>query len=192
VVTAKTGSRATWDGTFCFRSGRGHSQVIGSLFPYLFASIQQKTLQAFAAQKPPCSLSSSRVCTRDPRRDPVFAGAHRRAAGLTIGIRARLLAGMSVPGHRMASRTPPHRRTPRSPSPPPRRGRRRGGDEPQVQRVVREVGSANYPMLTRTNYVEWAVLMQVMLEARYLWEAVSVSGVDRHDDCMVKVKHFYL
>jgi len=39
-------------------------------------------------------------------------------------------------------------------------------------------------MLTRTNYVEWAVLMQVMLEARYLWEAVSVGGVDRHDDCM--------
>ena len=55
----------------------------------------------------------------------------------------------------------------RSPSPLPRRG----GDEPQVQRVVREVGSANYPMPTRTNYVEWAVLMQVMLEVRRLWEA---------------------
>ena len=72
----------------CSRSGRDHSRVVGSLFPYLFASIQQKTLQAFAAQKPPCSFSSSRVCPRDPRRDPVFAGAHRRAAGLTIGIRA--------------------------------------------------------------------------------------------------------
>ena len=42
----------------------------------------------------------------------------------------------------------------------------------------------NYPLLTRTNYVEWAVLMQVMLEARELWEAVNIGGVDRHQDCM--------
>ena len=59
----------------------------------------------------------------------------------------------------------------RSPSPLSRRGRRRRGDEPPGQHVSREVGSANYPMPTRTNYVEWAVLMQVMLEVRRLWEA---------------------
>ena len=39
-------------------------------------------------------------------------------------------------------------------------------------------------MLTRTNYTDWAVLMQVMLEARELWEAVSHGTVDRHDDRM--------
>jgi len=39
-------------------------------------------------------------------------------------------------------------------------------------------------MLTRTNYVEWAVLMEVMLEARELWTAVSVGTVDWHDDRM--------
>ena len=63
----------------------------------------------------------------------------------------------------------------------PRRGRR--GRETET-RVVREVGAANYPMLTRTNYIEWAVLMEVMLEARELWTAVSVGTVDRHDDRM--------
>ena len=66
------------------------------------------------------------------------------------------------------SRTPPRDRDRRrrpSPSPIPRRGRRGRDTE---TRVVREVGAANYPMLTRTNYVEWVVLMEVMLEAREL------------------------
>ena len=43
MVTAKTGSWAGWDGTFAPDQGRDHSRVVGSLFPYLFASIQQKT-----------------------------------------------------------------------------------------------------------------------------------------------------
>lgn len=46
------------------------------------------------------------------------------------------------------------------------------------------MGSASYPLLTRTNYVEWMVLIQVMLEARDLWEAVEVGDVDRHEDRM--------
>lgn len=53
-----------------------------------------------------------------------------------------------------------------------------------MPRVIREVGSASYPLLTRTNYVEWAVLMQVMLEARDMWEAVDVGGVSPHEDRM--------
>ncbi|XP_039771974.1 uncharacterized protein LOC120640173 [Panicum virgatum] len=92
---------------------------------------------------------------------------------------------MSLPHHRASgSLTPPRRRAPRSPTPPTRRGRRHRDDGAPPTRVVREVGSANYPMLTRTNYTDWAVLMQVMLEARELWEAASHGTVDRHDNLM--------
>ena len=41
-----------------------------------------------------------------------------------------------------------------------------------VQRVIRESGGS-WPMLTRTNYADWALLMQVMLEARQVWVAVK-------------------
>ena len=33
-----------------------------------------------------------------------------------------------------------------------------------VKKTVREAGNAQYPMLTRTNYAEWVVLMKVMLK----------------------------
>ena len=42
-----------------------------------------------------------------------------------------------------------------------------------VQRVVRDVGGM-YSMLTQYNYVKWAVLMEVMLQARDFWEAVDL------------------
>ena len=38
-----------------------------------------------------------------------------------------------------------------------------------VKKTVREAGNAQYPMLARTNYAEWVVLMKVMLMARRLW-----------------------
>ena len=41
-----------------------------------------------------------------------------------------------------------------------------------VQRVVRESGGS-WPMLNRMNYADWALLMQVMLEARQLLVAVN-------------------
>ena len=44
-----------------------------------------------------------------------------------------------------------------------------------VKKMVRDVGSAQYPMLPRTNYAEWVVLMKVMLKARRLWAAVTVG-----------------
>jgi hypothetical protein len=40
--------------------------------------------------------------------------------------------------------------------------------EVMVQRTVREVGGANWPVLIRTTYGKWAVLMKVMLRARKL------------------------
>jgi hypothetical protein len=37
-------------------------------------------------------------------------------------------------------------------------------------------------MLTKSNYHEWSLLMKVKLQARRLWEAVHVGGVDYNDD----------
>ncbi|WVZ88500.1 hypothetical protein U9M48_035017 [Paspalum notatum var. saurae] len=43
-------------------------------------------------------------------------------------------------------------------------------------------GSAPYPVLTRTNYDNWVVMMKVMLEARGLWEAVEAGTTERQED----------
>jgi len=51
-----------------------------------------------------------------------------------------------------------------------------------VKKTVRDVGGAQYLMLTRTNYAEWVVLMKVMLKARRLWAAVTVGTADEEDD----------
>ena len=61
------------------------------------------------------------------------------------------------------------------------------GDEqpgPIVQtRVVREGGGGSpWPMLTRTNYGDWALLMQVKLEGRHLWEAIETGMAVRSDN----------
>ncbi|XP_062232883.1 uncharacterized protein LOC133930247 [Phragmites australis] len=54
-----------------------------------------------------------------------------------------------------------------------------------VQRVVREVsGGTSYPVLTKTNYTEWALLMRVKLRAQALWAAVNTGGVDSQEDMM--------
>ena len=48
-----------------------------------------------------------------------------------------------------------------------------------IQRVVREVsGGISYPILTKTNYSDWALLMTVKLKARALWRAIEVGDVD--------------
>jgi len=51
-----------------------------------------------------------------------------------------------------------------------------------VKKTLRDVGGAQYSMLTRTNYAEWVVLMKVMLKARRLWAAVTVGAADEEDD----------
>ena len=64
---------------------------------------------------------------------------------------------MSSLPHGERSHTPPRRRRP-SPSPTPRRGRR--PPEVIIRRTVKEVGaSVQFPMLTRSNYQEWVMLM---------------------------------
>ena len=67
-----------------------------------------------------------------------------------------------------------------SPSPAPRRGRR----EVVIHRTADDAGT-KFPMLTRTNYQEWAMFMQVNLEAAGWWYAVEPEEdeeiVYRHD-----------
>ena len=91
-------------------------------------------------------------------------------------------------GERSGFKTPPPvaRRRP-STSPMPRRGRsptRRGGGELVVrERVVREsTSSAQYPMLTRSNYAEWAMVMRVQLQAQHLWDAIAFGADDRSEE----------
>jgi hypothetical protein len=54
------------------------------------------------------------------------------------------------------------------------------------QRVVREigVGSANWPLLIKTNYTEWALIMKIKLQARNLWEAIEPGDVTLQEDRM--------
>ena len=70
---------------------------------------------------------------------------------------------------------PPRRRV--SASPAPRRGRHHR--EVIVERVVKESsGSIQWPMLTRTNYQEWSLLMRVNMEAQGFWHAVKPEDGD--------------
>jgi hypothetical protein len=54
------------------------------------------------------------------------------------------------------------------------------------QRVVREigVGPANWLLLTKTNYTEWALIMKIKLQARNLWEAIEPGDVMLQEDRM--------
>jgi uncharacterized membrane protein YgcG len=54
-----------------------------------------------------------------------------------------------------------------------------------VERVVERVAPAgNFPVLTKTNYYDWAALMRVMLQARGLWDTVIVGTMDYTEDCL--------
>lgn len=51
--------------------------------------------------------------------------------------------------------------------------------------MVRESsGSIVYPMLMRTNYGDWALVLRVNLQAQGLWEAIDPGNADYHDDKM--------
>ena len=62
----------------------------------------------------------------------------------------------------MASQTPSGSGHRVSPPPPPRRPRRREHVLVEWQ-VVKEIGNAGWPMLTKSNYAEWSTMMKVML-----------------------------
>src|SRR5438132_6302273 len=91
------------------------------------------------------------------------------------------MAGSSI------SRSPSRSPRRRDPPVPPRRGRspaRRHRREVVVrERIIREGGgSAQYPMLTRTNYADWTIIMRVQLQAQGLWDVVNLGDVNDHED----------
>jgi hypothetical protein len=64
--------------------------------------------------------------------------------------------------------------------------RQRGSPSPDrrhghhgIQAIVRDIGpGGGWPTLTKTNYIEWAVVMRVRLQVRHMWEAVRYGNVD--------------
>lgn len=62
--------------------------------------------------------------------------------------------------------------------------RRSLGRQRVVVKMVREVGSAQFPQLTRSNYEDWVVLMTVMLKARGLWSIIKDGTDDEQEDQM--------
>ncbi|CAO2034314.1 unnamed protein product [Urochloa humidicola] len=48
-----------------------------------------------------------------------------------------------------------------------------------TERIVPGTGAVEVPMLGKGNYQEWALLMQVALEALELWDAVEKPSADR-------------
>jgi hypothetical protein len=80
---------------------------------------------------------------------------------------------MSANGRLQGDRSPAW--TPRrtSPSPPCRSQHRNGSRETVIERVIERTSDAiPYPILTRTNYVEWSSVVMVNLQAQGLWDVV--------------------
>ena len=75
----------------------------------------------------------------------------------------------------------PHRQR-ASPSPDWCRGRRgQPSFPPIVQTVVKDAGGG-WPMLTKTNYAEWSMVMKVKMQARRMWDAVRYGDADFDED----------
>ncbi|KAF8783882.1 hypothetical protein HU200_000329 [Digitaria exilis] len=53
-----------------------------------------------------------------------------------------------------------------------------------VKKTVRDICGAQYPILTRSNYSEWEVMMKVMLKARGLWQVIDSGTDDEQEDQM--------
>jgi hypothetical protein len=51
-----------------------------------------------------------------------------------------------------------------------------------VKTIIRDSGSTQWPVLTKTTYVEWSSMIKVKLEARRMWTAVRLGGVTYQED----------
>jgi hypothetical protein len=74
-------------------------------------------------------------------------------------------------------REPPHKKfivPPRTLSPPP--SKKMGGADASGSGHRVHEGSLMWPMLTRSNYVEWATLMKCNFEILEVWEAIKPGG----------------
>jgi hypothetical protein len=43
-------------------------------------------------------------------------------------------------------------------------------------------GIVSWPTLTKTNYIEWAILMRVQLQGAGLWDAVETDDIPGHQE----------
>ena len=98
---------------------------------------------------------------------------------------------------RAGSLTPPRRRqVPASPSPPLRGRRREDGPRVVIKRVIREMtASVQYPMLTRSNYNEWALLMRGNLQVQGLWHIVEPEEgetIEYREDQLASLPYYSL
>jgi hypothetical protein len=59
---------------------------------------------------------------------------------------------------------------------------KKGGDDDEVSRPVMVVSTVKLPMLTRTNYHDWSLVMQVSSDALGLWCVVEVDKVEWRDN----------
>jgi hypothetical protein len=59
---------------------------------------------------------------------------------------------------------------------------KKGGDDGEVSRPVMVVSTVKLPVLTRTNYHDWSLVMQVSSDALGLWCAVEVDKVEWRDN----------
>ena len=50
-----------------------------------------------------------------------------------------------------------------------------------MQTVVKDAGGG-WPMLAKTNYAEWSMVMKVKMQARRMWDAVWYDDIDFDDD----------
>jgi hypothetical protein len=59
-----------------------------------------------------------------------------------------------------------------------------GGSGGTLHSVAAErvIGAVELPLLTKSNYIEWSLVMQVSLEAMGLWSVVETGKGERRDD----------
>jgi hypothetical protein len=60
-----------------------------------------------------------------------------------------------------------------------------GGGTPHSVAVEQVTGAVELPLLTKSNYTEWSLVMQVSLEAMGLWSVVETGKGERRDDRLV-------
>jgi hypothetical protein len=69
-------------------------------------------------------------------------------------------------------------------------GKRSGDDNTSkdgvvIQRVICEVGDgSNHPALTKINYSDWALVMNVKLKVRALWSIIENGGANQQEEMM--------
>ncbi|KAK3121536.1 hypothetical protein QOZ80_8BG0655630 [Eleusine coracana subsp. coracana] len=157
------------------------------------------TLRSCHQSSPTWSVSGRRQNSPPRRRDPSSGHPLSSPAAytavslrrpLTSGIKAVFCSGDHVvkfcawpsTAGWLANATPRNCRT--SPSPQPRRPRHRpGGRDVIIKRVVKtSTAGIVFPMLSRINYTEWSLVMQVNLQAAVLWDAIEFGAEDYRED----------